>query len=106
MARLFDASGPFVSLSTYLNGSLVQTEESLLDPDYSFGTSERPWFDHMTGTSHFTVLEMGFDTANVTNNHRADNEGARQISCWSQHFGPQGEQQADDDSESGSNQFF
>ena len=61
MTRAFDASGPIITLMVYNNGSMVYTQESEIDPDYSFGTSEAPYFDHMTGGNHYTILERGIE---------------------------------------------
>ena len=67
MMRIFDGSGPTINLMVYNNGTMVYSQETELDPNYSFGTSEAPWFDHMTGGCHFTILQRGYAFADEPN---------------------------------------
>ena len=39
----------------------MHSQETELDPDYSWGTSEKPWFEHMTGTRSYTILDAGME---------------------------------------------
>ena len=50
-----------VVLTVYNNGQYMHSQETELDPDYSWGTSEKPWFEHMTGTRSYTILDAGME---------------------------------------------
>ena len=54
--RVFDGSGPTVIVNTNYNGQMMYSNETEIDPDYSFGTSEQAPFDLMTGSSHLTII--------------------------------------------------
>ena len=76
MVRFFDGSGPTVTLTVYCNGIFMHTNETELSPDFSFGTSEAPPFDQMTGSSKFTILENGLDPV--------DQEEGKRTNIWTQ----------------------